>query len=74
MAKSEKTYSCLKDLFLREQFLDSCNKDLATFLKERKPQSVKEMAQYAEQYSEAHGGFKKHTHTGIRKSHQQQAQ
>ncbi len=60
MARAKKSYDGLKDLFLREQFLNSCNDDLATFLKERKPPTVQEMARYAEQYSEAHGGFGDH--------------
>ncbi len=57
MAKTEKTYDALKDLLLREQFLNCCNEPLSLFLKERKPTKVSEMAHFAEQYSDAHGGF-----------------
>ena len=66
MAKVDKKYDGLKDLILREQFLNSCDVELSTFLKERKPRSLTELARYAEQYSEAHGGVetqlvRKHT-------------
>ena len=70
MAKSNKTYDGLKDLFIREQFLESCNSELAIFLKERKPQSIKEMACLAEQYTEAHGGFNTHVNLATRKPFQ----
>lgn len=71
MAKTKKDYAGLKDLFLREQFLNSCNVELATFLKERNPPTVQEIARYAEQYSEAHGGFGSHV---VRKQPAQIAQ
>ena len=71
MAKSKQSYDGLKDLFIREQFLTSCNDELGTFLKERKPQTIQEMARYAEQYSEAHGGFNAHV---TRQKHPQQPQ
>ena len=48
------TYEGLKDLILREQFLTVSNRDLVLFLKERKIKSIKEMADLAEQYNEAH--------------------
>lgn len=67
MFKSTKSYDGLKDLFIREQFLESCNDELATFLKERKPQNIKEMARLAEQYTEAHGGFNTHLNVANRK-------
>ncbi|XP_022110022.1 uncharacterized protein LOC110989745 [Acanthaster planci] len=57
MAKADKTYNGLKDLILREQFLNSCDVELSTFLKERQPKSLADMARYAEQYAEAHGSF-----------------
>ncbi|XP_006811999.1 uncharacterized protein LOC102803869, partial [Saccoglossus kowalevskii] len=47
----------LQDIILREQFVQCCTKDHATFLKERKPTSIKEMAKYADRYVEAHGGW-----------------
>ena len=38
-----------------EQFINSCPKELAIHLKERKPKTVEEMAEWAEQYLFAHG-------------------
>ena len=55
LAKSPRTYDGLKDLFLREQFMNSCAKYLAIFLKERHPQTVADMANLADQFIEAHG-------------------
>ena len=57
LAKTEKTFPGLKDLLLREQFINSCNKDAAIFLKERKPSNINKMGELAEQYSEAHNGY-----------------
>ena len=57
MAKTAKTYDALKDLLLRKQFLNCCSEPLALFLKEHKPTKVSEMAHFAEQYADAHGGF-----------------
>ncbi len=54
MDKKEKTYGGLKDLILREQFLNSSSEELRLFLNERKPKSVMEMARLAEQYADAH--------------------
>lgn len=54
LAGAEATYDGLKDIMLREQFIQSSGKNLALFLKERKPRSVTEMAQLADQYNEAH--------------------
>ena len=55
MANVSKDFDGLKDLVLREQFMQSSNKNLQVFLKERKVKSVVEMAEIAEQYNEAHG-------------------
>ena len=44
-----------KDLMLYEQLLNSCGRDLRTFLMERKPGSCSELIVLAEQYIEAHG-------------------
>ena len=55
LAKVEETYDGINDLFLREQFMNSVQKNLQIFLKEHKIQSVKAMVELAEQYNEAHG-------------------
>ena len=47
----------LQDLILREQFVNSCDAELTTFLKERKPSSIKEMGKLTDQCVEAHGGW-----------------
>ncbi len=57
LSGTKKEYGDVIDLLLREQFLKSVSKDLAIFLKIRKPHDVSEMARIAEQYTEAHGGW-----------------
>ena len=47
-----------KDLMLYEQLLNSCGRDLRTFLMERKPRSCSELIVLAEQYIEAQGESK----------------
>ena len=52
------------DLFLKEQLMKACGKDLQTFLKERKPKTAEEVANLAENYIEAHGmakSFNRHS-------------
>ncbi|XP_070186314.1 uncharacterized protein [Littorina saxatilis] len=44
----------LQDLFLREQILQSCTKDLAVFLRERQLGDVAALCEAAELYREAH--------------------
>ena len=56
-AGQNKTYEGLRDLVLREQFLNSSGKGLELFLRERKFSSVFEMAAGADRYLEAHGGW-----------------
>ncbi|XP_052673702.1 uncharacterized protein LOC128155864 [Crassostrea angulata] len=53
LSKTNRTLDDLKDLFLREQFLLCCSKELALFLKERIPTSIQDMARYADQFAEA---------------------
>ena len=55
LSESPQTFEGLKDLILHEQFISSCSKSLATFLRERHPKNVKEMTRLAEQFIEAHG-------------------
>ena len=45
------------DLLLREQFLNSCGKNLALFLKERKLDNIRKMAELIDQYVEAREGW-----------------
>lgn len=43
------------DLFVKEQIINSCSKELVIFIKERKPKTVDEMIEVAENYITAHG-------------------
>ncbi|XP_060064442.1 uncharacterized protein LOC132544812 [Ylistrum balloti] len=55
MSGTEKTFNHLKDLMVRDQFLQSCGSDLMLFLKERAPTSLASMTKLADQYAEARG-------------------
>ena len=56
LTNTPRTYESLKDLVIRQQFLERCGPGLAVFLKERTPKSVKELTEIAEVYVSAHGG------------------
>ena len=56
LSRTNKTYDGLKDLVIREQLLQKVSKPLSVYLKERDPSSVKEMAELADKYTEAHNG------------------
>ena len=57
LAEANETFDGLKDLVLREQFMQASSKNLQVFLKERKVKSVYEIADLAEQYNEALGTY-----------------
>ena len=42
-------------MIVKEQFINSCPKELAVHLRERAPDTLEEMAKIADQYLEAHG-------------------
>ena len=48
-------YVSLVDLLLREQFIQSCSKELSAYLKEQKCSSIDHLSETAERYVEAHG-------------------
>ena len=52
---TDTSYSGRKDLIVKEQFIDSCPKDLAIHLQERAPETLVKIAKIADQYLEAHG-------------------
>ena len=54
LSKVDKTFEGLRELLLKEQFLCSCPKDLAIFLKENSPVDQKSMLDLAERYEMAH--------------------
>ena len=55
LSNTARTFDGLKDLIVREQFIDSCPKDLAIHLRERAPETLEQFAKIADQYLEAHG-------------------
>ena len=54
MAKVEKSYEALKDLMIREKYIESCPKELAVFLRERALVSLVDVAQLADKHISAH--------------------
>jgi len=54
LAKVEKTFEGLKDLFVKEQYLSVCPTDLALFLRERAPENLENLSVLAQQYQDAH--------------------
>ena len=55
LSNVEKTFDGLRELLLREQFLYSCTKDMAIFVKkERAPVDQKSMLDLATNYERAH--------------------
>ena len=55
LSNTERSFEGLKDLFVKEQFIDSCPKELAINLRERTPETLVQIAKIADEYLEAHG-------------------
>lgn len=55
LSKTERTFEGLTDQIVKEQFIDSCPKDLAIHPRERAPETLKQLAKIVDQYLEAHG-------------------
>ena len=55
LAGGNKTFKGVSELMVREQFTNSCPKDVSVFLKERSPKDLEELAKLAELYLNAHG-------------------
>ena len=55
LSNTAQTFDGLKDLIVKEQFIDSCPKDLAIHQRERAPETLAKIAKIADQYLEAHG-------------------
>ena len=49
-----KMFEGVEELMVREQFTNSCPRDVPILLKERKPRNLEDLAQMAEQYLDAH--------------------
>ena len=58
LSGADKTYEGLRDLFIREQCLFNCNKDVTMFVKEKAPSSLEEVLKAAEHYMRAHNLYK----------------
>ena len=54
LSDAEETFEALKDLLLKEQFINSCPKYLGTYLKERLPLTLDEITKLADKYLKAH--------------------
>ena len=50
LSDTAQTFDGLKDLIVKEQFIDSCPKDLAIHLCERAPETLEKIAKIADQY------------------------
>ena len=55
LSHTERSFEGLKDLIVKEQFIDSCPKELAIHLRERAPETLAQVSKIADQYLEAHG-------------------
>ena len=60
-ASLEKEYEALRDLFIKEQTLNACHRELAAHLREQKDQSLQALADAAKRYLEAHNTKFAHT-------------
>ncbi|MCG8096943.1 MAG: DDE-type integrase/transposase/recombinase [Candidatus Thiodiazotropha endolucinida] len=56
MAKIEKSFSAICDFMARDQFLESCNRELYVHLKPKQFGNLDEMAREADLFAEARGG------------------
>ena len=54
LSEVTKSFEGVVDLIVREQFCNACSKELSVYLTERKPKTIKELADMADQYLIAH--------------------
>ena len=57
LSKTTESFEGLRDLIVKEQFINSCPKELAVHLRERAPENLDQIAKIADQYLEAHGKY-----------------
>ena len=69
MSNAERSFEGLKGLIVKEQFIDSCTRELAIHLRERAPETLVQIAKIADQYLEAH---EKHLFSFVSKKSQVQ--
>ena len=55
LSKTPDTVQGLKNLLVKEQFVNCCSQELSTFLQERAPSSLEELTKIANQYLLARG-------------------
>ena len=55
LSNTEETLDGVCDLIVREQFINTCPRDLSIHLRERAPQNLQELAKIADQFLVAHG-------------------
>ena len=55
LSKTDSCFEGLKDSIVKEQFIESCPKELAVHLRERTPETLAQIAKITDQYLEAHG-------------------
>ena len=55
LSNTERSFEGLKDLIVKDKFIDSCPKELAIHLRERAPETLVQIARIADQYLEAQG-------------------
>ena len=55
VSNTERSFEGLKDLIVKEQFVDACLKELAIHRRERAPETLVQIVKIADQYLEAHG-------------------
>ena len=55
LSKTGRSFEGLKDLIVKEQFIDSCPKELAIYLRERSPETLVQIAKIADPCLEEHG-------------------
>ena len=66
MAKIENTFEAICDFMARDQFLESCSRDLYVHLKPKTFKNLDEMAKEADLFAEARGGVHTCTNKGQR--------
>ena len=54
LSNTDRSFEGLKDLTVKEKFIDSCPKELAIHLRERAPETLVQIAKIVDQYLEAH--------------------
>ena len=66
MAKIENTFEAICDFMARDQFLESCSRELYVHLKPKTFKNLDEMAKEADLFAEARGGVHTYTNKGQR--------